>query len=163
VRVVSDPAGQSDVLHFDIPSETGEIVTITPTLVPTATSTPTPTLTPAPLVSSTPTPPSRPRPSLTDWFMAILLTAIVGFSVYRLSTLIGQVRWGVRVGFLALIGGLLSYSYLALGMPGSIQVLEKLGAWAVVLFTLLGCLIGVLATLGWRAVISSVNHAGSET
>ncbi len=71
---------------------------------------------------------------------------------YRLAAYFGQVRWGVRSGFLALIGGLTAYCYLALGLPGSKNLLESFGAWGIVLVTLLGCAAGMLATWSWRAL-----------
>jgi beta-N-acetylhexosaminidase len=147
----SEPA-KSNILFFNIPSETGEIVTITPTITPTETPEPTLTPTAPPPVTPTPEPPSRTHPDLADWFMAIMLTGIAGLSTFRLAALIGQVRWGVRGGFLALIGGLLSYSFLALGLPGSEKLLENWGAWGVILITLLGCGLGIAAAWAWRAM-----------
>jgi beta-N-acetylhexosaminidase len=132
VRAVSEPARQSDVLHFEIPSETGEIITITPTPMPTQTPTPTETPTVTPPILTTPEPPQEARPDLSDWTMSILLTTIVGLASYRLAAQVGQVRWGVRGGFISLIGGLAAYSYLALGLPGSQSVLEKSGAWGII-------------------------------
>jgi len=84
--------------------------------------------------------------------MAMIMAAFVGFISYRLTAYIGQVRWGVRSGFLALIGGLTTYSYLALGLPGSQNLLESAGAWGIVLVTLLGCAAGILAAWSWRAL-----------
>lgn len=83
--------------------------------------------------------------------MAILLTSIFGLVTYRLAAMLGQVRWGVRAGFLALIGGLLVYTYLALGMPGSVKLQEDLGAWGILLATLLGCGLGIGVAWLWRA------------
>jgi hypothetical protein len=92
------------------------------------------------------------RPNLIDWIMAMVMTALVGFLSYRFAAYIGQIRWGVRSGFLALIGGLIAYSYLALGLPGSQDLLESAGAWGIVIVTLLGCAAGILAAWSWRAL-----------
>jgi beta-N-acetylhexosaminidase len=152
IRAESEPARQSQTLHFDIPTENGIPFTDTPTVTPTETPTVTPSpTTPPPVIDSTEPPPPE-RPTLVDWLMALLVAAAIGFSVYRLAALIGQVRWGVRSGFLALIGGLLAYSYLALKMPGSEALLQTSGAWGVILVTLLGCVSGILVTWGWRAI-----------
>jgi len=80
----------------------------------------------------------------------MLLTSVVGLSIYRISAVIGQVRWGIRSGFLAFIGGLVAYSYLALKLPGSMDLLDSSGGMGVVLVTLLGCASGVIATWAWR-------------
>jgi beta-N-acetylhexosaminidase len=151
IQVESEPA-KSEALRFDVPSETGEIVTITPTLAPTLTPTPTVTPTLAPTVTPAPVVPQDTGPALTDWFMAILLTTIIGLSAYRVAAQIGQVRWGVRAGFLALIGGLLAYSYLAMDLPGSEKLLADVGPWGIVLATLLGCLLGLSAAWAWRTL-----------
>jgi beta-N-acetylhexosaminidase len=151
IRAESEPAKRSDVLRFDIPAENGD-------LTPTATEHPTETLTPSPSPTNQPTltalETSTPllRPDLTDWIMAMIMAAFVGFVSYRLAAYIGQVRWGVRSGFLALIGGLTAYCYLALGLPGSQSLLESVGAWGIVLITLLGSAAGILAAWSWRAL-----------
>ena len=98
------------------------------------------------------------RPYLVDWVMAIFLATLTGVISYRLAAFIGQVRWGVRSGFLALIGGLIAYCYLALGLPGSQDFMRSTGAWGIVLVTLLGCGAGILAAWSWRAL-----RQGSKT
>lgn len=95
------------------------------------------------------------RPFLQDWFIAILMTTAVGLISYRIASYIGQVRWGVRSGFLALIGGLAAYCYLALGLPGSQNLMDSAGSWGIILVTLLGCAAGILTTWGWRALLVS--------
>ena len=61
-------------------------------------------------------------------------------------------RWGVRAGMLALIGGLVAYTYLALGLPGSVEFLQNTGTWGVVIVSLLGAGLGWGATLGWQQI-----------
>jgi hypothetical protein len=81
-----------------------------------------------------------------------MVTATIAWSTYRLAALIGQVRWGIRAGLLALIGGLSFYSYLALQLPGSEKVLHGSIARGVFLATLIGAGIGLLLALLWRSV-----------
>jgi hypothetical protein len=45
------------------------------------------------------------------------------------------------------VGALLAYFYLAMGMPGSGQLLEGVPGWGVLLATILGAALGGL--LGW--------------
>jgi len=151
IRVESEPAKQSDVLRIDIPAENGGM-TPTPTEIPTETptSSPSPTILPTLIANSEPPPLSRPH--LQDWFMVILLTIAISLGSYRLAAYIGQVRWGVRSAFLALIGGLSAYSYLAIGLPGSKHLVNTTGAWGILLVTLVGCALGVIAAWSWRTI-----------
>jgi beta-N-acetylhexosaminidase len=152
VRAESEPAKQSEILRFDIPPENMPEPTATATSEPTATTQPTPTVTlPPPVVPTAPIEETDPL-SLVDWFVAMLLAVIISSSAYRLSAWAGQVRWGVRSGFFALIGGLIAYCYLALALPGSEDMLLPLGGWGVLLVTTLGCVLGLLATWIWRSV-----------
>jgi beta-N-acetylhexosaminidase len=155
IRVESEPATQSEVLRFEIPVTNGESVTPTPTTEPTAqpTNTPVPTST---AVFSLPIPESSPEapnhPNLVDWIIAVGVAMIVGFMSYRVAAYIGQERWGGRGGFLAMIGGLLAYTYLALKLPGSEQLFEVAGSWGVILVAFAGAIIGGASTWGWRVI-----------
>jgi hypothetical protein len=157
IRAESEPAKRSDVLHFDIPASAGEI-TPTATVPPTETPTPSPEPTLLPTASESAGISPMLRPHLLDWIMAMMMASFVALSSYRLAAYIGQVRWGVRSGFLALIGGLIAYCYLALDLPGSENLLKSAGAWGIVLITLLGSAAGILAVWGWRAL-----HQGPKT
>ncbi len=153
IRVESEPAKNSDVLKFNAPPEEG---TQTPP-TPTSTPSPTPTLTPTPTPTETPVaviqpPEPRGRTNMTDWLLAFLLTAVIGAVTYWFSTTIGQIRWGVRAALLTTIGGMLAYTYLALGMPGSKDVVQQTGTWGVLIITVLGAGIGWAAAWGWRGM-----------
>ena len=160
IRAESEPAKQSEILRFDIPPDNGVAISPTATSAPTQTPTPTPTVTLPPPVVSTPPSQDTNNLNLMDWFVAMLLAVIIAGSSYRMAALIGQVRWGIRSGFFALIGGLIAYSYLALAMPGSQGMLEPLGGWAVLLVTGLGCAMGLVATWIWRSVRIRTGNEG---
>ncbi len=141
---------RSTSLTFDIPLPPGEVIPDTPTTTPTATTEPTstplpPTPTPVPVVE----PPSTEL-GLGEWILAVLLSAILAFAAYRFAALLGQVRWGIRAGFLALIGGLVAYSYLALKLPGSQFFLDWSLVLSATLYAFIGSVLGILATIGWR-------------
>jgi beta-N-acetylhexosaminidase len=159
IRVESEPAKNSEVFQFDIPQENLPPATPTATLEPTAT----PPLTPSP--SPTPPPdegqagPQQMRPHLIDWFIATLLAFLIALVCYRVAATIGQVRWGVRAAFLAFIGGLLAYTYLALELPGSVKLLDSAGSWGIVLTTIGGDLLGVFAVVLWR---NATGRSGGE-
>lgn len=152
VRAECETAKQSNSLHFEIPNSNGVVPTQTPTETPTPTptETPTPTQT-SPVIAEQPI--SSPSiPGVGDWLMALLVTAGVGFAFYNLASFAGQSRWGVRGGFLAFIGGLLAYSYIALQLPGSEIMLERSVARGVILTTLLGASAGLFLTWVWRTI-----------
>jgi len=151
---LSEPA-RSITLRFDIPSPNETPIpqaTLTATASPTPTATPTLTPTPEAPALVVEEPPPPPRPELADWIMAVLVIAFIAWGVYRLAALIGQVRWGVRAGFLALIGGLAAYSYLALHLPGADGWMAASVSRAVLVVSLGGALAGLLATWSWRSV-----------
>jgi hypothetical protein len=77
------------------------------------------------------------------------VTGGIGVAIYWLTTQFGLTRWGIRGGILALIGGLLAYTYLSLGMPGSIELLQNTGSGGVALVTILGSILGGGAAYGW--------------
>jgi len=170
IRVESNEAKVSDVIRFDIPADLASATvppptpTVTDTPTPTATETPsptptesnTPTVGPSITVTLSPTPtlfppiPPRSKTYLGEWLLALLIAAMVCMVNYSLAVWLSQVRWGVRGSFLALIGGLMAYSYLALGMPGSVSLIRKLGTGGVALSTFFGAVVGVGGAWIWK-------------
>jgi beta-N-acetylhexosaminidase len=155
IHAESGLAVSSDILTFEIPSE---INTLTP---PTPTQTPAPsyTSTLAPTNTPTSTPISTPIPikesnqgsiSFGDWLAALIVTAIVSGGNYWIINNNRGLRWGVRAALLPLIGGMFTYTYLAINMPGSEDLTQKLGTWGVLLITIIGAAIGVGAVLIWQ-------------
>jgi beta-N-acetylhexosaminidase len=152
VRAESEPAKQSDVLRFEIPVENAPPPTQTLTPEPTIEPTPEPTATQEIISAPAPQLPERVQPEMLDWLMALFVTCILGLIAYRLVSLAGYVRWGVRAGFMAVIGGLVAYIYLALQMPGTQEMLDKSGAFAIMAMTSSGSLAGLLFTWAWRTL-----------
>jgi len=152
IQAESEPA-RSTSLKFDVPSPNGEVTpaeqttqaTTTPTNFPTKVSNPIPLKPPS-------TPGTSNRPRLSDWLMATLISIAIAWSSYRLAALIGHAKWGTRAGFLALISGLLAYSFLAYQLPTSQSLLGGSISMSVFLITLLGTVIGLLVALSWRAL-----------
>ncbi|OGO38914.1 MAG: hypothetical protein A2W35_15535 [Chloroflexi bacterium RBG_16_57_11] len=151
IRAESE-AAQSEVLRLDIPT-TGEAnLTASPTQEPTLTAT---------LVPPTeiPIPPPTPgiaeplqRPGLADWMIAVLIASFMALAIYRLGALIGYVRWGVRAGFLALIGGLVAYSIFVYQIQQSDLLPETPISFEIVLATFAGVIVGLMIALAWRMV-----------
>jgi len=155
---------KSEILKFDIPAPNGEIITEVPTEeatppIPTNVPTVTPTIDVLPTTSQPPQP--TQSPGLADWVIAIMISSALAWSSYRLAALIGHVRWGVRIGFLTLIGGLLAYCYLILEMPGSQLLTINSVSWGVVLASVTGAILGLLVAFLWRA-LSAAEEKQSE-
>lgn len=151
VRAESEPAMESAVLHFDIPPENGEESSPTPTSVPTTT----PTQKPSPVITqttpeATPQPPSDHQTGIGEWFIALVISLGIGIATFWLAAQSGLAIWGIRGGFLASSGGLLAYTYLALDMPGSKELLSNAGSWGVFLVTVIGSSLGWSAAKGWQ-------------
>jgi hypothetical protein len=61
-------------------------------------------------------------------------------------------RWGVRAALLPIIGGLITYTYLAINLPGSDTMTKNMGTWGVLLISIIGASIGVAANFVWQMV-----------
>lgn len=152
IQAIIDPA-RSEILTIEVPvleTESG-----IPTGTPTPSDTPTPTVTPTP-ITPTPTEPSEPPPphdqtDIGDWSLAMLAASLIGWGAYRSGTLLGQVRWGLKWGLSAFIGGLSVYLYLSIGMPGSSWIMELAGRWGIAIATLAG------SGLGWGIAAIFIN------
>jgi beta-N-acetylhexosaminidase len=120
----------------------------TPTPSATVPPTETPTLEPSPTQEEpTPTPfvEIEPEPNFTglfDWLLALAISMFTGWAALRVGASIGQVRWGVRWGFAALIGGLMTYTYATIQLPGTAWTYETPYHWGLLLITFLGALLG---------------------
>lgn len=170
IRVESNEAKVSQVLRFDVPPDVATATQPPPTPTTTATQTPIPTLTPVP--TNTPSMTPSPVPTITatgtvtptpglvvatrnktnfgEWLLTLLIAAVIAVINYSMAMWISQARWGIRGGFLALIGGLIAYSYLALGLPGSPALMHKMGTSGVAIIAILGAGTGVGAAWIWK-------------
>jgi beta-N-acetylhexosaminidase len=155
IRADSGPAVTSDTLTFEIPPESitptplAETQTPTPSLTPTIFQTDTPTSTP----QETPIPVSVPdqgNVNFGDWLIALLLATTVSGVNYWMINLKSGLRWAVRAALLPLIGGMFTYIYLAINMPGSEPVLDQMGIWGLIIFVIMGAGIGAGATWIWQ-------------
>lgn len=156
IRAESDPATQSTILTFDVPPENP---TVTPSLPPQeSTQTPSPTNTPTETPTVTPTdvavtpPPPRGTVNLSDWLVAFFVSGGLGSGNFWVANRRSGLRWGIRAGFITLIGGLMVYSYIAIGLPGSQNLIQSSGLGGIAVATLAGALIGVAAVWVWLAM-----------
>lgn len=152
VSAMSDPATQSETLSINIsPGAPAEIIIISPTPQESPTPTESPELTPTVTGNEATEAPSHGSyPTLGDWALGVMILGLGAGLAY----VIGQVwwrsnRWGLRSMLCALIGGLLSYSYLQLGLEGAQYWMETSGTVFVVEVVVVGLLLGWIAALLW--------------
>ena len=147
IRVVSEPAMVSQIININVSNGSAAISTSVPTQEPTQTQTPTATATVTPTMTPTPEPEAAYEPGLSEWFFAILLiwgsSALIAWVGQRKVSL----RWGVRWGLLAAVGGMLAYIYLKSGWFGAINQFLTGKTWGVLLVSMVGVLAGWL--IGW--------------
>ncbi len=158
IRAQSDPALFSEVLQLDVTQ--GEVAAVT-VIVPVLSETvmPTPVTTPAIEESEFVT--TKGTPTFGGWFLFLFLLAGGGWLAYWAGARLQSPRWGMRWALCALVGGLLAYNYLALGLPGSEFVLTGGGGVALIGFTLAGELLGVICAWVWmRRVNAPASRSG---
>ncbi|MDA1329832.1 MAG: hypothetical protein O3B43_02035 [Chloroflexi bacterium] len=87
---------------------------------------------------------------LVDWFLAVVVSLFVSLLAYQTGSQMANVRWAVRWALATFIGGLSSTTYLALGMPGSAELLQTWGALGVVLITVFAAGFGWALAWIWK-------------
>ncbi len=131
-------------------------------IMPTSTPMPEPSRTPEPTPTPQPTPApvsdleegfvSHPTgyPSVNDWLLTIMLL-ITGFGIsYAIGYFWWKGRqWAIRSGLCTVLGGLVAYLTLSLGIPWLSEVIRKSGTWFVIQTSIVGMLIGWIASLIW--------------
>jgi beta-N-acetylhexosaminidase len=147
---------RANPIRLDIPSPSGELITASPSPEPTETQIlPAPTQTQQIIVPPTIEPPTRDQPGLGEWIISVLLALGISFGIYLFASQMGNNRWGIRAGLLALTGGLISYTYLAIRLPGSQIFLGFPLPWNMLLASLGGILTGLIISLVWMALAGS--------
>ena len=153
ISAVSEPATQSEILQISISPE-GDAVVIA--FTPTPRNTPTPTVTVTPTPTETPTPTATPEPvrnsfpTLGEWALGLIVMAVgAGLTYFIGFYWWGTPRWALRSAMCSLIGGLLTYSYLNLGLEGTQYWIEQSGTAFVIEMVVVGLLIGWIVALIW--------------
>ena len=152
ISAVSEPATQSETLSINItPGAPAEIIVISPTPQESPTPTETPELTPTiPGQETTEALSHSSYPTLGDWALGVMILGVGAGLAYVVGQVWwGTARWGIRSMLCALIGGLLSYSYLNLGTKGTRHWMETSGTGFVVEIIVVGLLLGWIGALVW--------------
>ncbi len=146
----SSQTAQSEYVVLTIPFPPGSLAA-TPTSTseePTTEETAEPT--PAPAIIANPETPGNIYPDIGQWAWAVLITAVISWLAYRAYLSVKMGRWGVRAALLAVIGGLLGFSYLAVQLPGSEQILQNEDLSTVILVSIGGALAGLAIAFTWQ-------------
>ncbi len=155
IQAESLPARISEILQVNV--QEGVVTVITPTLQPSPTDEP--TATPVPVTASpeaTPAeieiqPTEEPGAHLGHLGLGLTGIAIVASVGYSAAT--SWSAWAdrrIRLMLIILLGGLLLYNYLALGLPGSEGALNAMGALAGFVSGFLGGGLGLGAAYLWE-------------
>ncbi len=146
IRVVSEPAMSSQGLTLTIINGAGAMVTpINPTPAMTETPLPSPSPTSSPTTEAVPGGAGTAGPRAGDWFLSFLLIWGCALGIMKFGQKYASLRWGVRWGLMAVVGGMLAYLYIATGWFENINWITNAGTRGI----LISCLIGVL--VGWAA------------
>lgn len=143
-----DPAASSDILLFEVVGINPEGLALQATeLSPTPTSS-------GELAQSEGSDAEEaavmlPRLQLADWFLSVLVSFFMALLAFQIGSSVSNVRKGVQWGYAALIGGLVSTSYMALNFPGSEALFTRWAAWGIAAITVLAAALGWL--LAWLA------------
>jgi beta-N-acetylhexosaminidase len=113
IKASSDPALNSRVLEFNIPSPEGAEATIVVLNTPEAT----PTLTPTQTITSTPPIPTEvivpesvgTKPDFVDWLAMSVIVFASSAGVFFFSRSRFSLRWAIRWTLLAVMGGIILY------------------------------------------------------
>ena len=146
IRAVSEPANISQVLQLDVAEGAPMVVTV---IVPVTTETVAPTPLPVTPVAESDFVTSDGHPRFGGWLLILFVLGGGAFLANWVGGSFGSSRWRVSWSLCALVGGLLAYNYLALGMPGALDMLVEWGGGALVGFTLLGEVLGAFAAWLW--------------
>lgn len=145
IKAASEPATVSDTLQLDV-SQTGAaaLTVIVPQL--TEEFEPTPAAIIAPTEEETfITQDGFPR--FNAWFLSMFMVAFSVWMGFWLGGRLVSHKAGTRWAFGILLGGLASYNYLALGLPGGTAWLTSNGLAGVLMFVIMGEAIGFAG--GW--------------
>jgi beta-N-acetylhexosaminidase len=145
IRASSDPAQVSEVLQLDVSGagQPAAVTVIVPARTPDA----------APFTPQTPQPQQddfvtpRGTPRFAAWLLSMLLLAAGTLFALWIGSRMASTRWSIRWGLCALVGGLLAYNYIALGLPGGVQFAAANGIAGILGVTFAGLLTGCGA--GW--------------
>ena len=148
IKVVSDPATVSDILQLDVSQGASAVVTaiiptpiITETVLPTQTSTV--TIVPTFIEAAEPV----KQPNTWEWLLSIMVIWGSAVGIFMVGKQLISLRWGMRWGLLAVIGGMAAYIFLAANTSVSENILARADTGAPAILIIFGIVVGW--GMGW--------------
>ncbi len=162
IRATSEPATRSDQVFLDtstVSTEGAALTAVAPTSIPSKTPTLTPSITPTltstvtitPTPSPTPIPLRQAYPNFTEWLLSLIVIAAgAALAFFAAFWWMHSILWGLRWSISALLGGLVGYLYLALGLPGSTSWVQSNSTGGIISISSFGIIVGWLGGVIWR-------------
>lgn len=150
IRVVSDPAYNSEIRQVDVPVPEGAEATIVVLSTPQLTETPKPTetISPVPIEDQVIIMEKiKQVPDAGDWVGMILIVSPISFGAFSMAKRKFSIRWRIRIAILALIGGFSAYILTTIMVLVKFSWIENIRSIHILAFSLIGALAGVLS--GW--------------
>ncbi|MBI3153333.1 MAG: hypothetical protein HYZ21_14450, partial [Chloroflexi bacterium] len=144
IRVSSEPAVNSLVLQLDVSQSGAVAVTV---VVPQLTPSIEPTAEAVVVEEVDPYISDDGFPRFSAWVIAMLVVLLSAWLAYLITVRVTNRRSAVRWALGILLGGLLSYNFLALGLFGITNWTISSGVSGVIIFVILGELLGFVG--GW--------------
>ncbi len=151
IRAESDPATNSVDLQLTVSNEGFSVTVISPTQITEPTSTPKSVVTPLP---PRPSPMEQGFPGFSGWLVTILFLAGLTYVSFLAGNKRASLLWGFRWGVCALLGGLVAYTYLALHLPGAVNLIQSTGLVGILGIALCGSASGLGIGYGWMLLAS---------
>jgi len=146
IRASSEPATLSEAIQIDVSLGQAAAITVVAPF-PTETLEPTP-IPPTPVEENEfITPDGYPR--FSSWMLAVMFIGFSALVAYWAGNLLQSQRWGLRWGMCVLLGGLIGYNFIGLGLLGSTQIALANGLGGVLGMAAVGELIGVIFAWLW--------------
>jgi beta-N-acetylhexosaminidase len=150
IRVVSDPAYNSEIIQIEVPVPEGAEATIvvlsTPEMTETITPTSSPTVTPTEqIVIISDNPPALPK--MSDWFLVVIIISSISGVLFFFSKKKITTRWSLRWALLAFIGGIFAYVLISFQFILRLNWTSSLTSFDLFALSFVGAVVGWF--IGW--------------
>jgi beta-N-acetylhexosaminidase len=146
IRAESDPALTSVVLQLNVTGEGFSVTVVAPTPNSGLSPTSEPSVTPEVQPSRQQTP---GYPGFGGWMMMVIVLSGLASAAYWFGKRFLAGRWGTRWALCIIFGGLVSYTYLAMKLPGTMIFQEARGWLGSLVIVLLGAAGGFGSAYVW--------------
>jgi beta-N-acetylhexosaminidase len=150
ITVQADPALLSQTLQLEITLQGGVLTAIEPTEAPTSnveTQTVAPTEAKPPTTTQIVHAEGYATPG--DWLLSTIIILALAAIMFWIGSTKVNLRWAVRWAICSALSGYLAFIYLALSLPGSMNLISNHGSTGIALVSVIGATIGSVASVIW--------------